>query len=157
MTAAGHGIRLLPYDQHHDRAVARLRLSSAIVVALCATAVLIAAPNTLVKILAIVGWLVAIGWAFAWLRFRKRQPATPRFGLTLSPEGLALRHSSTTIDLAWSQVTQIEVDEERLNVRLTQQQGPDIAIEPLFGGLGVYALSQLLEQYRNGAQSPKDG
>ena len=141
-----------------DRAVAMLRLASALVVGLCSTLLFLAAPQGgLLRILAFVGWAVAIGWFLAWRRHLKLRPSSTQWALQLNEEGLAIEKKSSTITVPWAQIEAIDVDEERLTVVLSRTGADPVPIEPCWGGLGLYDLHGLLQAHRQGAITSRHG
>lgn len=46
--------------------------------------------------------------------------------------------------MAWEIVTRVELDEDRLVVCVGRRDLPDLVIEPVYEGAGVYALAEAI-------------
>lgn len=126
-----------------------------------------------------VGALFAIGWMARGAR--RRDPTA--WLLELSPERLRLQQGPRGRTVDWARVRAVEVDEERLAVRVVvdplpkdrPRAGPaasssppppaadggrddgdprDLVIPPEYGGLGVYELAGRLEAYWKRSPAP---
>ena len=69
----------------------------------------------------------------------------------LAREGLA-RARAGERSVPWTRVETIEVDEERLVVRVAIEDEDDLVIEPQYGGLGAYDLAEALERARRASR-----
>ena len=138
------------------RSVGRLRAAAAVIVIPAAAAV--AWNGGAVRwSLAVLAWIVALAWLGAALAARRRTHHVEDHYLEVGDEGVLLVQGARRDAVAWSDVESLEVDEETLSVRLQRRSGPPVAIEPIWGGLGAYALRDRLERARDGASPAKDG
>ena len=129
-----------------------MRLGSAVLVTVFSIALIVASPQGGIPwILAALGFLISIGWFFAWRSQRKRAPQTTQWRIDLDREAFILVQQGPPVELRWEAIRSIDVDEERLEVAIQPEVGEKIAIAPGWDGLGLYDLHSLFETYRRGA------
>lgn len=129
---------------------ARLRILAAMVCSLGAGLYALARPGPF----AIVVSLTVIAAGVAWARRANRSAARASLDvlLELAPTGFTLAPSP---EVAWTLVTGVEVDEDRLVVLVHRSGGEPVVIEPLYDGISVYDLAALFERCRSFGQSPR--
>lgn len=125
------------YDADVRGELAGLRLRAlAGVVALGAGAWLVALPYALPRFFGVAGVALGALWIARWWR------AEPRAGeayLELGTEDL-VRHDAGRHDvIPWREIVDVDVDEDRLVVRIERARADPILIEPRYG-LALYAL-----------------
>jgi hypothetical protein len=140
-----------------ERSVARFRLISAIAV-LPASIYLLASPQpSAAKALASIGVLVSLGWIAAFFLARARVRDRAAFHLDLADEGMTLCLGKATTTVGWSDVRDVDVDEERLMVVIGLRDGRTVDIPPVWEGTGLYELAAMVASRRDGASRPDDG
>ncbi|MBC7172533.1 MAG: hypothetical protein H5U40_08915 [Polyangiaceae bacterium] len=143
--------RRLRYAASAERSVARFRLGSALIVFPCAIAVLAFSPSLVTKAFAFLGVLVSIAWVISFFFARSRLRNAGAFYLDLGPEGLSLAMGGAPIEVSWREVHSVEVDEERLLVVLRLTGGTTLDVPPVWEGVGIYDLCDLIDGTRDGA------
>ena len=130
----------LTLDRAAERDTGLLRLGAAIVtligVAWLATFDLPAWAVALVAIAA----AVAVMWVGLYVRARRRVATADAQYLETRPDGLTHASGATVREVSWTEVDAVEVDEDRLFLRVDLKDGEPLVIEPIYGGLGVYEL-----------------
>lgn len=132
--------RTLPLDRGSEGAVAALRLTAAIAVLAGAVWLVLVAKDPAAWVCSGAALLASVAWLVMGLRARGRIRAAERHRLSLEPKALHLVEGSHERRVPWADVERIEVDEERLVVRVSIAEGEPLIIEPRFGGLGVHDL-----------------
>lgn len=129
-----------------ERSVARLRLVAAAVVGVGAVWLALLGPPP-------AGWLCVVGglgasimWLVMAFRARRRTADADRQRLVLGPDGLALVEGARERTVPWDAVDAVEIDEERLVVRVLVRGEEPVAIEPRYGGLGAYDLREAIRR-----------
>ncbi len=88
---------------------------------------------------ALIGGLFVLIWAGMVAKARKR--AHLRVALRLTPEALHYEDGVSESAIAWGDVRSVEVDEERLVVRIEHAAGEPQLLESMFVGVGIYDLA----------------
>lgn len=140
--------RRLPLDVHGELSVARLRLVAAVVCAVAVILLALADPPILAWMCVLGGAAASIAWLVMFARTRKRTEHADDHYVALAPEGVTLSGEGSRRSVPWARVEEIEVDEERLVVRVAIEGQDDLEIEPQYGGLGAYDLADALERAR---------
>jgi hypothetical protein len=123
-----------------------LRLGAAIATAIAVSWYLAVepAPGMWVCALLVVAVIAAFAWVVMGLRSQKRV-GEPRCFLRLDREALVLADGEERA-IAWDAVENVEIDLERLVVRVAVRDAPECVIEPRFGRLGVYDLEAAIKR-----------
>ena len=129
----------LPLDLPAERAIARLRVSAALLVSL-ASGWLLALPYPLPRAFAVAGFAFAVLWLVRAVRMRRRIRGAADQYLELDRDALRLRDGEREELVPWSEVESIAVDEDRLLLRVARRAGKPLEIEPQYGGVGLYDL-----------------
>lgn len=135
----------LELDARGEGAMARLRLVAAVVVLLASIWLAALGPGLVGWVLVALGLLASLGWMVAWARARRRRRAPERWYLRVDREGLRLAQGGEPRVIPWSSVEAVEVDEDRLTVRLRLADAPPAEIPPIWRGVGLHDLAELLE------------
>jgi hypothetical protein len=138
----------LTLDARAERAVAGLRLAGAAAALGAAAWMLALGPGLLGGVLVGVSALAGAGWLAAAALGRRRARAPDAWSLEADEVGLRLREGAEGTTVAWAEVTRVDVDEDRLVVRLYRAAEEPVTIEPRYAGLSVYALAGALEERR---------
>lgn len=126
--------------------MASLRAVAAIVMAAAALWLYLLRPPPAVLLCATASVFASLAWLVMVLRARKRLAQPERHRLILDPDALRLIEGESERRIAWSEVVSIATDEERLVVRIETRGTEPLAIEPRYGGLGVYELEAALRR-----------
>src|SRR5688500_14573786 len=121
-------------DVRAERSVGTLRWIAAVVVLGATVWMVLLGPSPLCWLGIAGSWLVVIAWAFAGRAARRRAAAADRHYLALREGGLALAEGGPEIFVPWERVTGVDVDEEKLVVRVARDALPVLAIEPRYAG-----------------------
>jgi hypothetical protein len=122
-------------DTEGERTALRLR-GIAGLVALAASLWLLLLPHLLPRLLAVVGCAFGVVWLARWRR------GVPRSGdgfLELRDDALVRRAEGREDVVPWRAMRDVQVDEDRLVVRVERLDAEPLLIEPRYG-LGLYAL-----------------
>lgn len=135
-------------DAASERTVARFRLAAGLFAAMAAVAIALMHPSPI----GVLALLVCAGMAaFLILSYRRTMRQSARAddeALTLTTHGLAYSESGKRIEIAWSEIESVAVDEERVTVRLKLASGADRHIEPRYQGIAIDALADSIDAYR---------
>jgi hypothetical protein len=131
-------------DTSAVRAVGRLRLAAAIVVLIGSIWIVAMGPGLLGWTMVAVAWLSATFWIVAFRRSRREAAGPARHYLDLGDDGLRLAEGGEPRFVPWSEVTRVDVDEERLMVVVERQGAEPLRIEPVYRGAGVHDLAEAL-------------
>jgi hypothetical protein len=150
----------LQLDVREVRDRMRLRLLAALPAFAGGLWLLWAADNVLLRLLAGAGLVFATVWV---VRARSSVAQLASAGdhyLETDPEALTIRSGAQLRRLAWSEIAEVEIDEDRLVVQLRLHSGGRaLAIEPQYGELGLYELGEWIQRARPdqmaGVRSPQ--
>jgi hypothetical protein len=147
--------RRFEMDARAERAVGRVRLVAA-VITLAAVGWLVASePGTFGWVGVVLGASVGVGWIAAFLRSRKRAREASGYFLDLSEAGLTLAEGDRRHHIGWAEMTEVEVDEERLVVSVARRGGPTLTIQPRYPGVTLEELAAAIRDGRPGAGGPE--
>jgi hypothetical protein len=102
-------------------------------------------------LVAAIALAVALYWTFAFAKALRR--AKIRVALRLDEEGLHLEEGERRTDVPWGVVDAVEVDEDRLVVRVVRRGDDPLVVEPIWRGTSVYALADAVRAARDAARS----
>jgi hypothetical protein len=155
--AGASPFRTLSLDRGSERSVAALRLTAAALV-VCGSIWLLSIRPPLAAWACAGGGIVAsLAWLVMGLRARRRIRDADRHRLVLEPEALHLVEGDRERRIAWADVTQVELAEDRLVVRVSVTDGEALSIEPRFGGLGAHDLEAAVRRARDEAMLERPG
>jgi len=155
---ADDDVTRLELDDQAERSVARLRLVAAALVGSSAIVILLfASPSSFGVVLALLGLGASLGWIVAFRRSGRRLTDKANYYLHLDAEGLTLAQGGPPKRIAWSEVKRATASEERLMLELELQDGGKLDIPPIFRGVGLYELEDLVNARLGAAPAPGDG
>ncbi|NOY93299.1 MAG: hypothetical protein GXP55_19100 [Deltaproteobacteria bacterium] len=147
----------LELDIQAERSVSRLRLLAATLVGSSSLAILFGSPSTFGVVVGLLGLGASVGWVVAFRRSGARVRERDCYFLQLDDRGLRLARGGEPRELAWSEVRELQVDEERLVVVLQLRDGQTLDIPPIFRGYGLYEIEDLLKARLRAASTASHG
>jgi hypothetical protein len=106
-----------------------------------------------VFLVGVLGLLVSVAWLRNARRTAHRAPQANLHFLEVYEDGLLLSEGERRVAVLWTQVEDVEVDEERLDVVVTRRDAPPLRIEPRYAGVEIH---QLVRTLRNAWRGPSD-
>ncbi|MFW5920421.1 MAG: hypothetical protein ACOCUS_01175 [Polyangiales bacterium] len=155
--AGGPEPRRFELDVAAERSTGALRVVAALVVLLAAGWVAASDPGLVAGLVAALGALAALGWIAVGARSRRRMRARERWYLEVDRQGLRLARGGAPLEVPWESVESVEVDEERLVLRLRRRGAEPVEIPPVWRGIGLHELGDVLESVRGSARSAPGG
>jgi len=140
-------------DPGDERAVARLRLLAAGLAALSAIAMLLSSLPFVMLLLAVLALLVALGWFSRAKSLAARAKNPEEHFLALHTRGFISAEGQKRMWVSWTEVTHIEVDEERLEIVVTREAEEPVRLEPRFPDLEIH---ELVRRLRNAWHTAND-
>ncbi len=126
--------------------MAALRIAAAIVATCAAIAIVLSRPPPFAWLCVAAALAVSVFWLVNGARARRRAADAAGHRIVLSNRALTLLEGSTERSVPWDRVEALEVDEEKLVVRIDVAAEPSVVIEPRYGQLGVYDLAEVLRR-----------
>lgn len=148
--------RRFELDATAERGIAWLRLAGAALVLACAIWMMVSDPTPLAWVFIVLMVLLSLGWTAAGLRGRRRAGRGSDWFLDVSDEGLTLAEPGKRLDVSWSDVTAVEIDEDRLLVLVRTRTGAELPVQPRYRGVGLHELGAALEDAHRRATA-RDG
>jgi hypothetical protein len=139
-----------PSDQ---RALAYLRATCAVLASFGAVAVLLGDVPIPVFLVALLGLLISLAWLGQARRSWRAAAASERPQLVVYETGFSVSDTGRNDWLAFSDVKQFEVDEERVDILVTKRDASTLRVEPRYTGVDIYQLVHTLDKARASAQS----
>jgi hypothetical protein len=133
-------------DTGAERAVSWLRLGAAVVCGLAGAWVLATGGSTVTFVVGLAGVLAAAGWVFAWRAGQRRARRGAETWLDIAPDALTLADGKERHHVKWAEVTNVDVDEEKLVLRLGRAGRPDLVVEPRYRGAGLHEIEAAVRQ-----------
>jgi hypothetical protein len=153
-SARGQATRRLTLAVGAERSVARFRLVSAFVV-LPASIYVLARPSPLpAKTFAVLGVLACLGFVASFFRARARIRGRDAFHLDLADDGMTLCLGAAPTYVAWSEIVDVDVDEDRLMVVMRLRDGRFVDVPPSWEGVGLYELAASLRERKGRCIAP---
>lgn len=140
-------------DPHDERVLARVRAIAAVVTAAASVLLLLGDLPLPVFLVGVLGLFVSLVWLRAARRTAHRAPQANLHFLAVYQDGLLLSEGEHRVAVLWTQVEDVEVDEERLDVVVTRRDAPPLRIEPRYAGVEIH---QLVRTLRNAWRGPGD-
>lgn len=143
--------RRLPKDARGERSVGRLRLLAAVLSAVAVAWLLVLTDfGWPAIVVALAVGVAARFWAKSWARTERAILAAPAADLVFDDDALRLGERA----LPWAAVARVELDNDRLLVRVVpaEGEGETLELEPPYGGLGLDALGRAIEEARRAAR-----
>lgn len=145
--------RRFELDRRAEREIAGLRLGSAILLLPVSVYVLAVDAPMGAKTLAVVGLFGSLIWSLSWVRSRRHLRDAERHYLSLSEDGLTLCLGGDERSVAWASVRDVDVDEDRLVIVVSLDDGQRLDVPPGWEGIGLDGLRDLLEEHARSARS----
>lgn len=150
----------LPIKLDLDRRVVRetftLRLLAYVIAALGGLWLAAVAQQIALRVTGVLACAFALMWLARGLRERSAALQVTHHVL-LDHEGLAQCHADKITTRSWRDVGAVTVDEDRLVVVIDSPTHARLVLEPIYGGLGVYALRDVIaETWRAATTSAAD-
>jgi len=105
--------------------------------------------------------LVSLGFATRWLAVVRRSARAAEQNalhfLEITPQRITLAHGVHQRSVPLPRVQHIELDEDRFTVVMRMKDGSELAIDPVYGGLGLRELGEMLQRYLQAAHSRASG
>ena len=140
----------LKKDVGGERSVGRLRLVAAVASGVAALWLLV---------LTDFGWpaivvagtvvLAARFWVRSWAQIERAAAGVPTPDIVLDDEALHVGPRT----LSWAGITRVELDHDRLLVRVVPSEGEPLELEPPYEGLGLDALGRVIDDARRAARA----
>jgi hypothetical protein len=153
---AGHGQRLL-LDVREVRDRTLLRLIASFPAFAGGLWLLWIADTLLLRALAVSGVAFAAIWVVLARRSVRQLLRAGDHYLDIGGSGFTLRAGAEQRFVAWSDLDAVEIDEDRLVVRLRIRGADSLIVEPQYGELGLRELAATIEHGRiagHGTPSP---
>ena len=138
-----------------QRALAYLRGICGLLALGGAGAMLLGRLSVTLFMVALLAVLLSLAWLAQARRLSQAARAAVRPALTVHTLGLRLEEPNRNEWLAWTDVTRIEVDEERLDVIVTRRDETTLRLEPRYQGVDLHQLVRTLTEAWQSA--PKAG
>ncbi|MGD8859509.1 MAG: hypothetical protein PVI30_05815 [Myxococcales bacterium] len=103
-------------------------------------------PFTVPRMVALAGLIFAGLWLLRAHRDAVAAQHPHEHFLELAADGLTRGEPGEVTTLPWQQLRGLELDEDRLVIRLHPAQGPPIVIEPRYHGIDLYDLRDLIAE-----------
>jgi hypothetical protein len=131
-----------------QRSLAFVRGAAALLCAVCAVGVLLARVSVPIFMTALLGLVMSFAW-LAQARRAARTAATPEAHyLSVHRDGLVLADAGKLTHVAFAEVDDIALDEERLDIALTLRDRRCVRIEPRYPGVEIHELMRTLQAAR---------
>jgi hypothetical protein len=147
------GTVVLTLDVRAERSVAWLRTLGAVAALAAAVWMASLGPGAVGAVLVCIAALAGMGWLLAAAAGRRRARNPGAWSLTLDDEALRLREGAVTTEVPWTEVDLVEVDEDRLVVRVCRTTGETVWLEPRYPGLSVHGLADLVDTRARAART----
>jgi len=132
--------RVFKLDRRAESAVGALRFVAAGVVALSTFCLAVQGPGLVMWVIIVLAWLATAFWLVAGSRARRRVREPGRWFLALRQDALELAEGERTTRVAWGEIKNVEVDEDRLVIVVERQSGPPVVIEPRYESVTIHEL-----------------
>jgi hypothetical protein len=144
---AGQGLRLM-LDVREVRDRTLLRMIASLPALLGGLWLLWIADSLLLRGLALAGVVFSAIWVSLARRNIRQVASAGEHYLDIEDRGLTLRNGTQSRSLAWSEVEAVEIDEDRLAVRVRVRGADSLLVEPQYGELGLRELAETIERGR---------
>ncbi len=137
-----------------ELSLARVRMTSAVLAGAASVAVLLGKVPVAVFLVGALGLAVSLAWFVQARRSAQRARGPQATFLAVHANGLGWSDPpKPPLWVAWSSVSELEVDEERLDIRVLLKAASPLHIEPRYQGVESHELVRTL---RNAWLRPRD-
>jgi len=156
VTDPAHGPLLVRFEvsASEQRALSRVRMTSAVVAFLGACTMLLGKLPVPVFLLALLGLTLSVAWFAQARRMSRAARAAHRDALAVHAAGLHIDEAGRNLWCSWADVSEVSIDEERLDVVLSLRDAPPLRIEPRYPGVDIHELVRTLDDARRKAEHP---
>jgi hypothetical protein len=152
--ARGHQLARFEAERAAELSLARLRMTCAALAAVSSIAVLLGKVPVAVFLVGALGLALSLAWLVQARRSAQRARDPQANYLAVHAKGLLWSEPPRPpIWVAWSEVSGLEVDEERLDIVVSRKAAAPLHIEPRYPGVEIHELVRTL---RNAWQSSGD-
>ncbi len=137
-------IQRFEVDAATELSLARLRFVAAGLASLGAVAMLLSSLPFVIMLVAVLSLLVSLGWMAKARSTEKRARSPQDHFLAVHAAGLDLADGPSRTWVMWASVTQIDVDEERLDIVVERADGEPLRLEPRYPGVEIHDLMHTL-------------
>ncbi len=106
------------------------------------------ADSLLLRVLAVAGVVFSVIWVGLARRSVRQVASAGDHYLDIGDRGLTLKAGAQSRSLPWSEVDAVEIDEDRLAVRVRVRGADSLLVEPQYGELGLRELAEAIERGR---------
>lgn len=148
----------LMLDVEAEQASARLRLAAAVIALLAGAwlAWVASGSSAWLGVVALASVAFALRWMVGYRKVKRMTSGTTAHYLEITSERVTVARGVEHRSIPRESVARIELDDDRLVVVLVLSTGEELAIEPIYGGLGLRDLGQTLQRYLDPLRSPLD-
>lgn len=137
--------RVIPLDRRIVAEFAYLRLGAAIVCTAGAIWLFAIGAGTFLRGVGLAAFAIAAAWVYSFVKARRALASADDQFLALEPERLRMVGAKNSVEVPWSDVEQVELDEDLLLIRLRTSSG-DVVIQPEYGGLSIFELAEAVNR-----------
>lgn len=149
--ARGALIARFTIDARGERGVARLRSAAALLALAGALALFLARVPVVVFMVAVLAAFISLAWLVQAKKARRRAHDPERHYLAVHARGLCVADGPSETWQPWDQVTEVDVDEERLDIVLSRRGLPPLRVEPRYPGVAIHDLMRTLRNAWRGS------
>jgi hypothetical protein len=128
-----------------QRNLAFVRAAAATLSAACSLLLLLGRLPVPVLLAALLGLAMSLAWLAQARRARRLAATASEHHLSLYREGLVVAEHKRLTRVRFADVSDIDVDEERLDIRLALVDGQCVRIEPRYPGVEIHDLVRTLQ------------
>lgn len=140
--ARGRLLQRLELDRRAQRELGAVRSFAAGLVAVAGSWLLVVATHWIHTLFGAFALLAALGYTVAAGRHARRRRDAGQWHLALYENGLLLAEGERHAWVPWTQVREVEVDEERLQLCVERGNAPPLRIEPVYAGVDLPGLER---------------
>jgi hypothetical protein len=129
-----------------QRSVARVRSAAAVACALCAVWLLLSRVPIPIFLAGLLGLVMSFAWLAQARRAARTGASAGAHHLSIHRDGLAVAEQNKLTRVRFADVSDIAVDEERLDVAVTLKDRRCIRIEPRYPGVEIHDLVRTLRK-----------
>jgi hypothetical protein len=145
-------------DVESEQSSARLRLGAAAIALLAGAwlAWVAAGSSAWLGVVALASVAFALRWVFGYRKVKRMTSRAAAHYLEITSERVTLATGVEHRSIPRESISRIELDDDRLVVVLRLTTGEELAIEPIYGGLGLRDLGETLQRYLDPLRGRRD-